>query len=54
MGGDGATYDIGFGALSRLLITDTPVKVVVLNTGCYSNTGGQASTASFTASGLAT
>jgi pyruvate-ferredoxin/flavodoxin oxidoreductase len=49
MGGDGATYDIGFGALSRLLITDTPVKVVVLNTGCYSNTGGQASTASFTA-----
>jgi pyruvate-ferredoxin/flavodoxin oxidoreductase len=49
MGGDGATYDIGFGALSRLLVTDTPIKVVVLNTGAYSNTGGQASTASFTA-----
>jgi len=49
MGGDGATYDIGFGALSRLLATKTPVKVVVLNTGAYSNTGGQASTASFTA-----
>jgi len=49
MGGDGATYDIGFGALSRLLITDTPIKVVVLNTGAYSNTGGQASTSSFTA-----
>ncbi len=49
MGGDGATYDIGFGALSRLLITDTPIKIVVLNTGTYSNTGGQASTASFTA-----
>lgn len=48
MGGDGATYDIGFGALSRLLTTKTPVKVVVLNTGVYSNTGGQASTASFT------
>jgi pyruvate-ferredoxin/flavodoxin oxidoreductase len=47
MGGDGATYDIGFGALSRLLTTDTPVKIVVLNTGAYSNTGGQASTASF-------
>ena len=47
IGGDGATYDIGFGALSRLLATDTPVKVVVLNTGAYSNTGGQASTASF-------
>ena len=49
IGGDGATYDIGFGALSRLLTTDTPVKVVVLNTGAYSNTGGQASTASFPA-----
>ena len=48
IGGDGATYDIGFGALSRLLSSGTPVKVVVLNTGAYSNTGGQASTASFT------
>jgi pyruvate-ferredoxin/flavodoxin oxidoreductase len=49
MGGDGATYDIGFGALSRLLVTDTPIKVVVLNSGVYSNTGGQASTASYAA-----
>ncbi|WP_299439617.1 2-oxoacid:acceptor oxidoreductase family protein [uncultured Rhodospira sp.] len=49
MGGDGATYDIGFGALSRILATGTPVKMVVLNTGAYSNTGGQASTASLTA-----
>ncbi|HTR11881.1 MAG TPA: 2-oxoacid:acceptor oxidoreductase family protein, partial [Roseiarcus sp.] len=49
MGGDGATYDIGFGALSRLLSTATPIKVVVLNTGAYSNTGGQTSTASLTA-----
>ncbi|WP_245587166.1 2-oxoacid:acceptor oxidoreductase family protein [Aliagarivorans marinus] len=49
IGGDGATYDIGFGALSRLLTTSTPIKVVVLDTGSYSNTGGQASTASFTA-----
>jgi pyruvate-ferredoxin/flavodoxin oxidoreductase len=49
MGGDGATYDIGFGALSRLLVSDTPIKIVVLNTGAYSNTGGQTSTASFTA-----
>ncbi|WP_041801351.1 2-oxoacid:acceptor oxidoreductase family protein [Rhodopseudomonas palustris] len=48
MGGDGATYDIGFGALSRLLSTATPIKVVVLNTGAYSNTGGQTSTASLT------
>jgi pyruvate-ferredoxin/flavodoxin oxidoreductase len=48
MGGDGATYDIGFGALSRLLTTKTPIKVLVLNTGVYSNTGGQTSTASLT------
>ncbi len=48
MGGDGATYDIGFGGLSRVLSTSTPIKVVVLNTGAYSNTGGQASTASLT------
>ncbi len=48
IGGDGATYDIGFGSLSRLLATRTPIKVVVLNSGVYSNTGGQASTASFT------
>ena len=49
MGGDGATYDIGFGALSRVLVSETPIKVVILNTGAYSNTGGQTSTASFTA-----
>ncbi|OGT89389.1 MAG: pyruvate-flavodoxin oxidoreductase [Gammaproteobacteria bacterium RIFOXYD12_FULL_61_37] len=46
IGGDGATYDIGFGALSRILVTDTPIKILVLNTGVYSNTGGQASSAS--------
>ncbi len=49
VGGDGATYDIGFGALSRILTSGTPIKVMVLNTGGYSNTGGQASTASFVA-----
>jgi pyruvate-ferredoxin/flavodoxin oxidoreductase len=48
IGGDGASYDIGFGAMSRVLASGTPVKVMVLNTGAYSNTGGQASTASFT------
>lgn len=49
VGGDGATYDIGFGALSRILTSRTPIKVMVLNTGGYSNTGGQASTSSFVA-----
>jgi len=46
--GDGAAYDIGFGALSRVLAEGIPVKMLVLDTGTYSNTGGQASTASFT------
>ncbi len=48
VGGDGANYDIGFGAMSRVLASDTPIKVMVLNSGVYSNTGGQASTSSFT------
>jgi pyruvate-ferredoxin/flavodoxin oxidoreductase len=46
--GDGAAFDIGFGAMSRVLTSRTPVKMLVLDTGGYSNTGGQASTASFT------
>ena len=48
IGGDGASYDIGFGAMSRVLASGTPIKVMVLDSGAYSNTGGQASTASFT------
>jgi len=48
LGGDGAMYDIGFGSLSRLLASGMDVKVLVLDTQVYSNTGGQASTASFT------
>ncbi|MEI6622783.1 MAG: 2-oxoacid:acceptor oxidoreductase family protein [Actinomycetes bacterium] len=48
IGGDGASYDIGFGAMSRILASDTPIKMLVLDSGAYSNTGGQASTASFT------
>ena len=48
LGGDGASYDIGFGAMSRILASDTPLKMLVLDSGAYSNTGGQASTSSFT------
>jgi pyruvate-ferredoxin/flavodoxin oxidoreductase len=48
IGGDGASYDIGFGAMSRVLASETPIKVMVLDSGAYSNTGGQASTSSFT------
>ncbi|MEX2012105.1 MAG: thiamine pyrophosphate-dependent enzyme [Chloroflexota bacterium] len=47
LGGDGAMYDIGFQALSRLAASGEDVKVLVLDGQVYSNTGGQASTASF-------
>jgi pyruvate ferredoxin oxidoreductase beta subunit len=47
MGGDGAMYDIGFQALSRMLASGADIKVLVLDTQVYSNTGGQASTATF-------
>jgi pyruvate ferredoxin oxidoreductase beta subunit len=49
IGGDGALYDIGFGSLSRMLVSGMDIKVLVLDTQVYSNTGGQTSTASFTA-----
>ncbi|MBA4064313.1 MAG: thiamine pyrophosphate-binding protein [Isosphaera sp.] len=48
VGGDGAMYDIGFQALSRMFASGMNIKVFVLDTQVYSNTGGQASTASFT------
>jgi len=47
LGGDGAMYDIGFQSLSRMLASAMDIKVLVLDTQVYSNTGGQASTASF-------
>ena len=47
IGGDGAMYDIGFQSLSRLLASGMDVNVLVLDTQVYSNTGGQASTATF-------
>ncbi|HEY2990309.1 MAG TPA: thiamine pyrophosphate-dependent enzyme [Candidatus Binatia bacterium] len=47
IGGDGAMYDIGFQSVSRLLASGMDVKILVLDTQVYSNTGGQASTASF-------
>jgi pyruvate/2-oxoacid:ferredoxin oxidoreductase beta subunit/Pyruvate/2-oxoacid:ferredoxin oxidoreductase delta subunit len=47
LGGDGAMYDIGFQSLSRMVASGADIKVMVLDTQVYSNTGGQASTASF-------
>jgi len=46
IGGDGWAYDIGYGGLDHILASGEPVKVVVLDTEVYSNTGGQPSKAS--------
>ncbi|HSL71394.1 MAG TPA: 4Fe-4S binding protein, partial [Longimicrobiales bacterium] len=48
IGGDGAMLDIGFQNLSRLLASGKPIRVIVLDTQVYSNTGGQACTSGFT------
>ncbi|CAI3934330.1 pyruvate:ferredoxin (flavodoxin) oxidoreductase [Commensalibacter papalotli (ex Botero et al. 2024)] len=45
VGGDGWAYDIGFGGLDHVLSTGENVNVLVLDTQCYSNTGGQQSKA---------
>jgi len=47
VGGDGAMYDIGFQNLSRVMASGTPIKVLVVDTQVYSNTGGQACTSGF-------
>ena len=47
VGGDGAMYDIGFQNLSRMMMSGKPIKVVILDTQVYSNTGGQACTSGF-------
>ncbi len=43
VGGDGWAYDIGFGGLDHVLHSGEQVRVLVLDTEVYSNTGGQAS-----------
>lgn len=45
VGGDGWAYDIGFGGLDHVLASGHDVNILVLDTGVYSNTGGQASKA---------
>ena len=61
VGGDGWAYDIGYGGLDHVLASGEDVNILVLDTGVYSNTGGQASkatpraaTAKFAASGKET
>ena len=48
VGGDGAMYDIGFQNLSRSIMSGMPLKILILDTQVYSNTGGQACTSGFT------
>ena len=43
VGGDGASYDIGYGGLDHVLASGEDVNILVLDTEVYSNTGGQSS-----------
>ena len=45
IGGDGASYDIGYGGLDHVLASGEDVNILVLDTEVYSNTGGQSSKA---------
>ncbi|MBO5849882.1 MAG: pyruvate:ferredoxin (flavodoxin) oxidoreductase, partial [Paludibacteraceae bacterium] len=45
IGGDGASYDIGYGGLDHVIASGKNVNILVLDTEVYSNTGGQASKA---------
>lgn len=61
VGGDGWSYDIGYGGVDHVLANEEDVNILVLDTEVYSNTGGQSSKSSqtgsiakFTASGKTT
>lgn len=61
VGGDGWSYDIGYGGLDHVIANEEDVNILVLDTEIYSNTGGQSSKSSqtgsiakFTASGKKT
>jgi pyruvate-ferredoxin/flavodoxin oxidoreductase len=61
VGGDGWAYDIGFGGVDHVIASGKNVKILVLDTEVYSNTGGQQSkstpkgaAAKFASSGKAT
>jgi pyruvate-ferredoxin/flavodoxin oxidoreductase len=61
VGGDGWAYDIGYGGLDHVLASGKNIKIMILDTEVYSNTGGQMSkstplsaTAQFAAGGKRT
>ena len=49
-GGDGWAYDIGYGGLDHVIANQEDVNILVIDTEVYSNTGGQSSKSSPTAS----
>jgi pyruvate-ferredoxin/flavodoxin oxidoreductase len=49
VGGDGWAYDIGYGGLDHALASGKNIKILVLDTEVYSNTGGQSSKSTPTA-----
>ena len=48
VGGDGSMFDIGFQNVSRALLAGRPIRIFIVDTQVYSNTGGQACTSGFT------
>jgi len=48
VGGDGWSYDIGFGGVDHVFANNENVNIMILDTEVYSNTGGQASKSSQT------
>lgn len=49
VGGDGWAYDIGYGGVDHALASGRNVKILVMDTEVYSNTGGQSSKSTPTA-----
>src|SRR5699024_1754806 len=47
-GGDGWSYDIGYGGVDHVLASGEDINILVFDTEVYSNTGGQASKATMT------
>lgn len=45
IGGDGWAYDIGYGGLDHVIASNQNINIFVMDTECYSNTGGQTSKA---------
>ncbi|MCM1451440.1 MAG: pyruvate:ferredoxin (flavodoxin) oxidoreductase [Clostridium sp.] len=45
IGGDGWAYDIGYAGLDHVIAQNVDINILVMDTQCYSNTGGQESKA---------